>query len=85
LKESGLENDLERITRIIRNLFDEYDGPVTPMLSARAVAQWNSLMNVQFLVLVEKEFGIQFSSREVGLFRNIGELMAALQAKRAPQ
>jgi acyl carrier protein len=85
LKESGLENDLERITRIVRNLFDEYDGPVTPMLSARDVAQWNSLLNVQFLVLVEKEFGIHFSSREVGQFRNIGELMVALQAKRAPQ
>lgn len=77
-----MENDLERITRIVRSLFDEYDGPVTPMLSAHDVAQWNSLLNVQFLVLVEKEFGIHFSSREVGQFRNIGELMAALQAKR---
>jgi acyl carrier protein len=55
------------------------------MLSARDVAQWNSLLNVQFLVLVEKEFRVRFSSREVGQFRNIGELMAALQAKRAPQ
>lgn len=80
-----MENDLERITRIVRNLFDEYEGPVTPMLSARDVAQWNSLLNVQFLVLVEKEFGIQFSSREVAQFRNIGELMAALRTKRTPQ
>jgi acyl carrier protein len=80
-----LDNDLDRIAKIVRNLFDEYDGPVTPMLSAHDVAQWNSLMHVQFLVLVEKEFGIYFSSREVGQFRNIGDLMAALQAKRAPQ
>ena len=79
------ENDLDRIARIVRKLFDEYDGPVTPMLCAHDVAQWNSLMHVQFLVLVEKEFGIYFSSREVGQFKNIGELIAALQAKRAPQ
>jgi acyl carrier protein len=76
-----LEDDLERITKIVRDLFDEYDGPVTPMLSAGDVAQWNSLMNVQFLVLIEQAFGIRFSSREVGQLRNIGELMAALRQK----
>jgi len=80
-----LEDDLERITRIVRDLFDEYHGPVTPTLSARDVAQWDSLMNVQFLVLVEQAFGIRFSSREVGQFRNIGELLAALKTKRAPK
>ena len=80
-----MEDDLERITRIVRDLFDEYHGPVTPTLSARDVAQWDSLMNVQFLVLVEQAFGIRFSSREVGQFRNIGELLAALKTKRAPK
>lgn len=80
-----MEDDLERITTILRGLFDEYHGPVTPMLSARDVAQWNSLMNVQFLVLIEQAFGIRFSSREVGQLKNIGELMAALKAKRAPK
>jgi acyl carrier protein len=80
-----MEEDLERIAKIVRELFDEYHGPVTPMLSARDVAQWNSLMNVQFLVLVEQAFDIRFSSREVGQFKNIGQLMAALKTKRAPK
>jgi acyl carrier protein len=71
LKETVLEDDLEIITKIMRNLFDEYEGPVTPSLSARDVAQWNSLMNVQFLVLVEQAFGIRF------------ELLEALKTKRA--
>jgi acyl carrier protein len=80
-----LEEDLERITKIVRELFDEYHGPVTPMLSARDVAQWNSLMNVQFLVLIEQAFDIRFSSREIGQFKNIGQLMAALKTKRTPK
>jgi acyl carrier protein len=83
LKETGLEDDLERITKIVRNLFDEYQGPVTPMLSAPDVAQWNSLMNIQFLVLIEQAFGVRFSSREVGQIKNIGELMATLKTRRA--
>jgi acyl carrier protein len=53
------------------------------MLSAHDVAQWNSLMNVQFLVLIEQAFGIRFSSREVGQIKNIGELMATLKTRRA--
>jgi acyl carrier protein len=80
-----LEDDLARITKIVRDLFDEYHGPVTPMLSARDVAQWSSLMNIRLLVSVEQAFGIRFSSREVGQFKNIGELMAALKSKRAPK
>jgi acyl carrier protein len=80
---TGLEDDLEIITKIVRNLFDEYHGPVTPMLSAHDVAQWDSLMNVQFLVLIEQAFGIRFSSREVGQIKNVGELMATLKTRRA--
>lgn len=78
-----MEDDLEIITKIVRNLFDEYQGPVTPALSARDVAQWNSLMNVQFLVLIEQAFGIRFSSREVGQIKNISELLDALKIRRA--
>jgi acyl carrier protein len=78
-----LEDDWETITKIVRDLFDEYHGPVTPMLSARDVAQWNSLMNVRFLVLIEQAFGIRFSSREVGQFKNVGEVMSVLKTKRA--
>ncbi|MEA3140939.1 MAG: hypothetical protein QOK23_3108 [Gammaproteobacteria bacterium] len=70
-----MEDDLQRITRIIRDLFDEYEGPVTRALSARDVAQWDSLANVQFVVLVEQALGVRFHSRDIGKFANIGELL----------
>ena len=72
---------MEKITAIVRDLFDEYDGPVTRDLSARDVAQWDSLANVQFVVLVERALGIRFLTREVAQFKNIGQLldMAAIK------
>jgi acyl carrier protein len=72
---------MEKMTAIVRDLFDEYDGPVTRDLSARDVAQWDSLTNVQFVVLVERAFGIRFLTREVAQFKNIGQLldMAAIK------
>jgi acyl carrier protein len=78
-----VKDDLETMTEIVRDLFDEYDGPVTRDLSARDVGQWDSLINVQFVVLVERAFGIRFSTREVGQFKNVGELLDIVSAKRS--
>jgi acyl carrier protein len=84
-KGNALDDDLQTITGMIRALFDEYEGPVTRDLSARDVAQWDSLANVQFAVLIERTFGIRFETREIGGFRNIGELLDLVAAKRARQ
>lgn len=77
-----MADDLQKMAVIIRDLFDEYDGPVTRELSARDVAQWDSLTNVQFVVLVEQTFGIRFLTHEVGQFKNIGELLDMAAIKR---
>jgi acyl carrier protein len=77
-----VSGDLQTAAEIVRDLFDEYKGPVTRELCARDVEQWDSLMNVQLIVLVEQAFGVQFSSREVGQFQNLGELLDAVQIKR---
>ncbi len=73
---------LVRIEPIFRDLFDEYDGPVTAALSAKDVAQWDSLANVQLVVMVEKAFRIKFSVGEIGGLKDLGAL-AELVAKRA--
>jgi acyl carrier protein len=77
-----VDADLKMATEIVRDLFDEYEGPVTRALCARDVSQWDSLMNVQFMVLIEQAFGIRFSTREVGQFQNLGELLDAVKLKR---
>jgi len=78
-----MDDSLQKITDIIRDLFDEYEGPVTSSLSARDVEQWDSLAQVQFMVLVEKAFGVKFSSQELNKFNNIGELMEGIKKKLA--
>jgi acyl carrier protein len=78
-----VQDDMQKMTTIIRDLFDDYEGPITRDLSARDVPQWDSLANVQFVVLVEQAFGIRFHTREVGQFKNIGELLDMAATKRA--
>ena len=72
---------LVRIEPIIRDLFDEYDGPVTPELTAAQVEQWDSLANVQLIVMIEKAFGVKFASTEIGALKNLGALTRFVASK----
>jgi acyl carrier protein len=76
-----MDAQLETVERIVRDLFDEYEGPVTRALTAAQVEQWDSLSNIQFVVLTEQAFGVRFSSAEVRGFRNLGELLDAVARK----
>ena len=71
-----------RIEPILRDLFDEYGGPVTAALTAKDVEQWDSLANVQLMVMIEVAFGIKFATTELSSLKNLGEL-ADLVARKA--
>ena len=73
---------IARIEPIFRDLFDEYEGPVTAAVSAADVEQWDSLANVQLIVMVEKAFKVKFAMGEISGLKNLGAL-AALVASRA--
>jgi len=77
-----MDQTLGKVTEIIRDLFDEYQGPVTRDLTAASVPQWDSLGHVQLVVLVEQIFGIRFNANEIGKFQNLGELIDAIGNKR---
>ena len=68
---------LEKITAIIRDFFDEYDGPVTMETTANDVAQWDSLSHVRLMVMIEMELGVHFSTSEMQSFKNLGDLVNA--------
>jgi len=72
-----------KVTDLIRDLFDEYEGPVTRDLTAMKVPQWDSLGHVQLMVQVEQAFGVRFSADQIGKFRNLGDLIDSIDAKRA--
>jgi len=76
-----LAEAIARIEPIFRDLFDEYDGPVTANLTARDVEQWDSLANVQLIVMVEKAFSVKFASSDIKSMKNLGALAELVVAK----
>jgi acyl carrier protein len=76
-----MSDTLTKVSSLIHDLFDEYDGPVTRNLTAMKVSQWDSLGHVQLMVLVEQAFGIRFSPDQIGKFRDVGDLVDEIDRK----
>ena len=72
---------LERLTPLLRNVFDHDDLLATPELTAHQVNGWDSLGNVRFFIEVEREFSVRFSATEISSLKNIGQLAALISRK----
>jgi acyl carrier protein len=73
----------DKVTALMRDLFEDYSGPITPTTAAKDVADWDSLAHVKLMVQVERAFGIRFEAREVSQPQNVGELVAMIDRKLA--
>jgi acyl carrier protein len=76
-------NQSEVIARLQPVFDDIFLEPVTltPALSAKDVAEWDSLLQISIVVAVEAAFGIRFRVGEVEGTKNVGEF-ADLIARR---
>jgi acyl carrier protein len=68
---------LDDVAECMRDLFDEYEGPITRETSASDVPQWDSLAHVQLMVMIEMKLGVRFTTAEIQTFKNIGDLVDA--------
>lgn len=69
------EQGASRLTEIMSEVFDVDDLNYSDSLTADDVDGWDSLSHVRFLVTVEKQFGLRFTSSEIDGFKNVGEML----------
>jgi acyl carrier protein len=70
-----------RLAQIFEDVFDEGSITVTPGLSAKDVAGWDSLTHIRLILTVERAFKIRFSTSEIGKLENVGDLVSLIQAR----
>jgi len=70
-----------RLTRVFRDVFDDEALEVAESTSARDVPAWDSLAQVKLVIAVEQEFGVKFTTSEIGSWSNVGDLKRALRSK----
>jgi acyl carrier protein len=76
-------NVRQQLQQVMRELFDDDDLEIRDDLTAAEVPEWDSLAHVRLIVAVEKEFGVRFSSGEVGEIGTVGELVRLVEGKLA--
>ena len=73
----------EKLTRVLRDVFDDDDLVARPDLTASEVEDWDSLTHIRLMLSVERAFNVKFSAAEVGHLKNVGELADLIQNKSA--
>ena len=72
---------LAKVEEIFREEL-EVDGLVlTDETTADDVEEWDSLSHVQLVAAMEEAFGIEFKSREILSWENIGDLIDSIEKK----
>ena len=74
---------LSDLTAILREVLDDPELVLTAATSAADIPGWDSMAHIALVVEVECRFGIQFQAAEIEALRQVGDLMALIEAKRA--
>jgi acyl carrier protein len=54
---------------------------VEPVTTANEVDGWDSLSHVNLIMAVEGRFKIRFTQKELLTFKNVGDLLRAIESK----
>jgi len=74
---------LSEVQDIMRDILDEPSIVLTETTTANDVEGWDSLTHVQLIVAIEKHFKIKFSSKEILSWKNVGEMLGAIDSRLA--
>lgn len=72
---------LAKVEEIFREELEVDDLVLTDETTADDVEEWDSLSHVQLVAAMEEAFGIEFKSREILSWENIGDLIDSIEIK----
>ena len=71
----------QRLTRILRDVFDDDTLVATPQLTAQDVKEWDSVSHVTLVAAVEEEFHLRFQTAELEKVKNVGQMVEQIEKK----
>jgi acyl carrier protein len=71
----------ERLTQILRDVFDDQALVAGPELTADQVDGWDSFSHLRVIFAVEKTFGMRFAASQIAGLQNVGDLARLIHAK----
>ena len=81
--QAGQDAIYAALSEIFADVFMRDDLRLTPELSARDVAGWDSFKQIEIMVSVEERFNIKLNTREIDSLKCVGDLAAVVARKTA--
>lgn len=72
---------LAKVEEIFREELELDELVLTDKTTADDVEEWDSLSHVQLVAAMEEAFGIEFKSREILSWENIGDMIDCIEKK----
>ena len=72
------ENILLEIRNILRDIFDNEDVIVSERTSANDIEGWDSLAHINIMEVIQREYGVSFSLKEMIELHDIGDIIDAI-------
>lgn len=72
---------LEQLQNVFRVVFQNDTLIIQGSTSAKDIKMWDSLMHLELIAAVESEFKVEFSFNEVMSFKDVGDMMKAIENK----
>ena len=73
---------IQRVRDIMMDVFDIDQLSITEATTAHDIKQWDSLSHIRLMVAIERAFKIRFTNAEIESFKNVGDLISSIDAKR---
>ena len=75
------EEIFEEVVEIFREVFDDEDLEINDNTNSDDIEEWDSLENINLMVLMEKTFHIKFQISEIGDLENVGDMLDLIMKK----
>ena len=70
-----------KVARIFKDVIEDEELTVNESYNSNDIPEWDSLVHIMLIVETEKKFNIKFLSSEISNWKDIGEMITAIESK----
>ena len=71
----------KKVSIIFQEVLEDNDIVISEDQGAKDIDEWDSLTHIMLVVETEKAFQLKFLSSEIANWKNIGEMITAIESK----
>lgn len=69
-----MNNEL-RLEQVMRDVFEEEDFVLDATLMRDDIEEWDSMVHIQLVLALEKEFNLKFTTKQIVEMKSIGDII----------